>query len=221
MKGGSKASKTRQDKDSTMSSPTLEAIQMELPLFATVALVPPNSEMISQDKSPICNPSTQKQKSSKTSAQDSTSSEKDCKPYWTDFCAQISSKLLLPVETDWADSDLSLSSTWSNKTVAKSWFSTKLYTAQNPNSPKIYSQSFTSSPVECTDSGNTVKKSRRICLKLSPKQKQKIKYWFGVSRFADNETIRYLQQEGTKANWKKLKTGIIQSLPDWVITFLN
>ncbi|MFB2875625.1 zinc ribbon domain-containing protein [Floridanema aerugineum] len=52
-------------------------------------------------------------------------------------------------------------------------------------------------------------------LKLSPQQKQKIKYWFGVSRFAYNETIRYLQQKGTKAQWKKIKTGIIQSLPDW------
>lgn len=215
MKGGSKASKTRRGKDSSMSSPTLEAIQLELPLFATVALAPLNSETTSQDKSLICNPSTQKRKSSKTSDLDSTSKEKDCKPYWTDFCAEISSKLLLPVETDCADSALSLSNTWSNKTAEKSWFSTKLYTAQNPNSPKIYSQSFTSSPVECTDSGNTVKKSRKIYLKLSPQQRQKIKYWFGVSRFTYNETIRYLQQEGTKAQWKKIKTGIIQSLPDW------
>ncbi|MDH6060810.1 hypothetical protein NWP17_10200 [Chrysosporum bergii ANA360D] len=65
----------------------------------------------------------------------------------------------------------------------KSWFSTKLYTAQNQNSLRIYSQSFTSFPTECTDSENTLKKSKKIYLKLSQAQKRKIKYWFGVSKF--------------------------------------
>jgi putative transposase len=45
---------------------------------------------------------------------------------------------------------------------------------------------------------------------LSLAQKRKIKYWFGISRFADNETIRYLQTPETKANWKGIKAGIIQ-----------
>ena len=158
---------------------------------------------------------TQKQKSSKTSDQDSTSKEKVCVPYWTDFCQEISSSLLLPVETGLQDLDLNLYNTWSNKTVDKSWFSTKLYTVCNQNLPKIYSQSFTSFPVECRTGENTLKKSKKIYLKLSLAQKRKIKYWFGVSRFAYNETIRYLQTPETKANWKGIKTGIIQGLPEW------
>lgn len=68
----------------------------------------------------------------------STPSGKDCAPYWTDCCAEISSRLLLPVVTDSQGLDSSLFSTWSSKTVEASWFSTKLYTAQTQNSPKIY-----------------------------------------------------------------------------------
>jgi putative transposase len=215
MRGKSKASKTQQGKDCTMSNHTSKVIQLELPLFATAELVPQSREMILTDKSPICNPSTQTQKSSKISGQDSTLKEKDCNPYWTNFCEEISLYLLLPVVTDSQDLGLNSYSTWSNKTVDKSWFSTKLYRAHNQNSHKIYSQSFTSFPVECTDSENTLKKSKKIYLKLNSAQKQKIKYWFGVARFTYNETIRYLQKPETKANWKQIKTGIIQGLPEW------
>jgi putative transposase len=42
-----------------------------------------------------------------------------------------------------------------------------------------------------------------------------IKQWFGVSRFVYNTTIKYLQEPGTKANWMGLKTGILNSLPEW------
>ena len=215
MRGKSKALKTQQDKDCMMSSHTSKGVQLALPLFATAESVPPSSEMTSTDKSLICNPSTQKPKLSKISAQDSTSKEKVCAPYWTDFCKEINSHLLLPVGTDSQDLDLSLYSTWLNKTVDKSWFSTKLYIVHNQNLLRIYSQSFMSFPVECTDLENTLKKSKKIYLKLSPIQKRKIKYWFGVARFVYNETIRYLQKPETKANWKGIKTGIIQELPEW------
>lgn len=39
--------------------------------------------------------------------------------------------------------------------------------------------------------------------------------WFGTSRYVYNETIKYLKQPDTKANWKAIKTGILDSLPDW------
>ncbi|MDJ0719892.1 MAG: transposase [Prochloraceae cyanobacterium] len=42
-----------------------------------------------------------------------------------------------------------------------------------------------------------------------------IKKWFGVSRYVYNKTIEYLQQPKTKANWKAIKTGILNSLPEW------
>lgn len=37
----------------------------------------------------------------------------------------------------------------------------------------------------------------------------------GTSRYVYNQTVKYLQCPGTKANWKAIKTGIIKSLPEW------
>ncbi len=197
-----------------MSSPT-SAVQLELPLFATVASVHPSSETTSLDKLTLCDSSTPMPKSSKISAQDSISKEKDCKPYWSDLCAANSSRLLLPVATDCADSALNYSSSWFNKTVGKSWFLTKLFTAQKPNSQAIFLPSFMSSVAECTDSEVLLRKSRKIRLFLSPEQKALIKQWFGVSRFVYNTTIKCLQEPGAKANWMTIKTGILNSLPEW------
>ena len=217
MKGRSKASKTKQDKDSTMSSPT-NAVQLELPLFATVASVQPSSETTLQDKLNSCENDIQQPKSSKISALDSISKGKDCKPYWSDLCAEISSKLLLPVETGCADSDLNYSSLWLSKTVDKSWFSQTLYTAQKPNSQPIFLPSFTATVAECTPGEVTARKSRKIRIFLNPEQKALLKRWFGVSRFVFNTTIKYLQEPETKASWLAIKTGILNSLPDLAST---
>lgn len=197
-----------------MLSP-ISAVQLELPLFAIVESAQPSKETISTDKSLICNLSTQAPKSSKISAQDSISNGKDCSPYWLDLCGEISSRLLLPVETDCADSDMKYSSLWQSKTEGKSWFSQILYTVQRPNSRQIFSPSFTSSLVECTDSEATARKSRKIRLFLNSDQKALLKQWFGVSRFVYNKTIKYLQKPETKANWMAIKTGILNDLPEW------
>ena len=217
MKAKSKASKTKQDKDSTMSSPT-SAVQLERTLFAIAGSVQLNSETTSPDRLNLCNNSTQTPKSSKTLAADSTSSGKDCKPYWSGLCEAISSRLLLPVETGYADSDLNYSSSWLSKTVEKSWFLTEKFTVQKPNSQPIFLPSFTSSLVECTDLEVIARKSKKIRLFLNPEQKALLKQWFGVSRFVYNTTIKYLQEPGTKANWMAIKSGLLKSLPDWAKT---
>ncbi|TAD74969.1 MAG: hypothetical protein EA001_14915 [Oscillatoriales cyanobacterium] len=96
--------------------------------------------------------------------------------------------------------------------MAKSWFLTNLFTAlftaQSPNSQPIAiashegicSPSFVSSPVECTDSEATGRRSRKIRIFLNPEQKALLKQWLGVSRFVYNTTIKHLQELGTKAN---------------------
>ncbi|MFM6205619.1 helix-turn-helix domain-containing protein, partial [Planktothrix sp.] len=60
--------------------------------------------------------------------------------------------------------------------------------------------------VGCTDSEATARKSRKIRIYPNPKQKGLLKQWLGVSRFVYNETIKYLQQPNTKANWMAIKT---------------
>ena len=86
---------------------------------------------ISKGRSLSCGKDTLKPKLSKISAEDSTGSEKDLSPYWSDFTAAISSELWLPIETGSPDSGSSLFSGLPSKTAAGSWFSTTRTTAPN------------------------------------------------------------------------------------------
>jgi len=183
--------------------------------YATAESVVQSNETILPAKSPISTPSSPKQKSSKTSGLASTTKGKGLRPYWNELSAEISSHLLLPVETDLPDSGLNSLSTWSVSTVEKSWFSTSLRAVPSPSLPQIFSESFTSSPAGFTDSGNTVKKSKKIRLFLNPEQRTLIRKWFGVSRYVFNKTVKILQNGEVQANWKAIKTGILNDLPEW------
>lgn len=99
--------------------------------------------------------------------------------------------------------------------MERSWFSTTLFTHLNQNSHSIFSASSMSSLVGCTVWESTVKRSRKIRISLNPTQRQFLKQWFGVSRFVYNTTIKLLQDSTIKANWKAIKTDILNSLPDW------
>ncbi|AOY82319.2 helix-turn-helix domain-containing protein [Moorena producens JHB] len=50
---------------------------------------------------------------------------------------------------------------------------------------------------------------------LSSEQRLMIRRWFGVSRYVFNKTVKILQIGVVKANWKAIKTGILNDLPDW------
>jgi putative transposase len=98
MKEKSKVSKMKQGKDFTMSSLT-NVMQLELPLFAIAESQVQSKKTTLLDKLVSCVDSIPMQKLPKTSEVDSTSKEKDCNPYWSGLCEEISSRLLLPVET--------------------------------------------------------------------------------------------------------------------------
>jgi putative transposase len=65
------------------------------------------------------------------------------------------------------------------------------------------------------DSESTVRKSKKIRIYLSPEQRNLVKRWLGISRFVFNKTVEYLQQPDTQANWKAIKGGILDTLPEW------
>ncbi|WP_251960380.1 helix-turn-helix domain-containing protein [Nostoc commune] len=44
---------------------------------------------------------------------------------------------------------------------------------------------------------------------LTALQRQTLKQWFGVSRFVYNTTVKLLQDSSIKANWKAIKTDIL------------
>ena len=217
MKGKFIPLEMKQDNDSLMSSLTY-GVQLELPLFAIAESAPQNKKRTLNDKLNSCANKSLMPKSSEISAAVSTSSVKVFSPYWNDLCKEISSRLLLPVGIDCVDSDSSYLSTWSNETVEKSWFKTKLYTVQNRNLQRIFSPSLKSSLVECPDSEATQNKSKKIRIYPNADQRRLLRHWFGVSRYVYNQTIAYLQQPDTVANWFKIKKEILDSLPEWAKT---
>lgn len=66
--------------------------------------------------------------------------------------------------------------------------------------------------MECV---NTIIKSKKI--KIYPNKEQKIilNKWFAASRKTYNETVNYLKQENTKANWITIKLWLLKELPIW------
>ncbi len=189
--------------------------QTNLVQCATAGSVAASNSTTEPVKSPISMDFSPTQKSSKTSAREETTKDLGLEPYWNELCAQISSQLLLPVETDSPDSGLNSLSTWLASTVEKSWLETKLQAVQKPSLPPTFCPSFTSSLAGSTDSENTVTKSRKIRIYLSAKQRLLVRKWFGVSRYVFNKTVELLRDGFVKANWYAIKTGILNNLPEW------
>ena len=181
----------------------------------TAESVGEGNQMTSPAKSPTSKENTRTPKSSKTLAVVSTSKEKGLKPYWNESCAAISSELLLPIGIDSPASAAKSYNTWSNKTVAKSWFLTKLFTVPpKKNSPLISSQYCMSFPVECMDSENTVIKSKKIEIFPTLEQKQILNRWFGTSRYVYNQAVSLLADKATPTNFKKLVPVVFAGIPE-------
>ena len=158
----------------------------------------------------------QNRKLSKTTAVVSTSIKKDFAPYWNASCEVINSALLLPIGIDSPASAEQLYSSWSNKTVEKSWFSTKLFSVPaKKNLLPIFSQFCTSFPVECLDSGDIVTKSKKIEIFPTLHQKKILRKWFGTSRYVYNASVSLLERKDTPTLFKKLVPLVFDELPDW------
>ena len=173
--------------------------------YAIVECLPQNKKTTLQDKSYSCEINSQIQKSSKMSEVDLISKEKDFKPFYNDYCKEISSLLLSHIEIDCADSDSNSLNSYSKKTRVKSWFSMIQNYHLNQNSQKTSCQFFTSSLVGCTGLEDIQTKSKKI--RIYPTQEQKIlfKKWLGISRLFYNKTVDfYNNQDKTTVNWMEI-----------------
>ena len=168
-------------------------------------------------KSDMSEVTTRKLKLSDTTVAVSTSTRKVLEPYWNASCEAINSALLLPIGIDSPASAEKSYSSWSNKTVAKSWFSTKLFTAPRKSLLPISSQFCMSFPAECMDSANTVTKSKKIEIFPTVVQKQILRKWFGTSRYVYNQSVSLLEDKDTPTNFKSLVPVVFDNLPDWHI----
>lgn len=175
----------------------------------------PNKKMTLPGKSNTCQTSFPSTTSLAMLLQGSTLREKDFSPYWNQLAAEMSERLWLPTETDFAASDLSLSDGFVTSTIQDSWFSTSLACHQAKSLPKTYWQCLESLAQECTDLGSTETRSRKIRIYPNPEQRKTLQSWFGSARFSYNETISRLKEPGSRSNWYEQKGEILHNLPDW------
>lgn len=185
------------------------------PSSVTAESPQPNRKTISQGKSPSCGKNSPTQKSSKTSEADSTTNEKDSKPYYDDFCKAINLQLLSLTEIASAVLDSTSSTFSSNRTEVKSWFSISPMFHHNGNSQKTCFQSFMSSHAGSTVSEDTKVRSRKIRIYPTQEQKHLFRQWFGVSRKFYNAAVEYYNSEDkSTTRWLDVANIIFDSLTE-------
>ena len=181
--------------------------------FAIAGCLAQSNETTLPGRSLSCKAGTRKRKTSGTSEVDSTSKGEGCYPYWTDYTAEKSSRLWLPTETVLRELEQNSSLCSSNKTVANSWFSTRLHTAPRGDLRRIFSPSSTSSLRVSRDCVVTVTKSRRIRIYPTAQQRAMIRDWHGAARYVYNQCIEYLDA-GNENNWAYIKANM-KELFEW------
>jgi putative transposase len=72
-----------------------------------------------------------------------------------------------------------------------------------------------SSQQECTDSGSTVTRSRKIRIYPDQAQKTLFSKWFGVQRLVYNSTVEYLNQDGKHSHWMSFAKDLLHNLPEF------
>ncbi len=174
-----------------------------------------NRETTLKGRLPLCADGAPDMKSLQTSEAGLISEERGFLPYWNPFAAEMSQRLWLPIKTDCADSDLSLSDGLSSATAENSWFSAMFLTPRSQNLSVTCLPLSLCSHAGCTDSENTGLKSKKIRIYPNDGQKSLLRQWLGTARFVYNQTIAYLKEPDTLADWFGIKTEIIANLPEW------
>ena len=214
MKGKFDTSKQLADKDAMTVQVSNRAVARKR-TTATAESPRQSKKTTSKGKSNSCQKDFQTIPFSKMLGLDSISNENNSDSFLKNVLKEELEKSLLPTETGFADLDLNCLSGSSLKTLLNSWFSNNRNYRLNKSLLKTYSLSSPSFHVEFTDSENTVQRSRKIRAYPTQEQKRILSNWFGASRFAYNQTVEYLRQPDTKAQWKSIKTDLMHDMPEW------
>ena len=138
--------------------------------------------------------------------------EKVYQPYWTQAYAELSEKLLSPIQIDYADSDLISSNLLSKKKEGQLQSLTmNNIKVQNKSCQKTCYQLYTSTVVdrwekEATKTSNV--KSLKIQLKMNCQQRKIIDEWMNTSNYVYNKTIDYINC-GHNVNFYDLRDKLV------------
>ena len=147
--------------------------------------------------------------------------EKDCSPYWNDYCVELNSYLWSPIIANLSDSKSISDEELSDKMLCDSWFSVELNQAPNGSLYRISKQSLQNFRAEIMKEENTessegaLRKTKKIRIYPTKEQAEIFSRWFGTARYTYNKTVDLLKQPGSVAVWKSIKGDLINSLPEW------
>lgn len=207
----------------TTESPTGIVDLTSLPLFKKNSVLSATPESLNQNKkknSTTKSRSSQKSfpaaKSSATLAADSPSNAKGLTPYWNELCKEKVSQFASPTEiASLASASISLNAS-SPDPVGKSWCSIKSKPHQLKNSHEIsVPSSLFSVPVSTVCE---ITKTRKILLRPSQNQRQKLKQWAGCYRFVFNWTVSEKEREYLETS---KSSGYFAGRKQWIETLLN
>jgi len=168
----------------------------------------------SRVKSITCESASPTAKLSKTLEAGSTSVEKAYVPFWNEQCQEISSKLYLPTETEFAALDSISSDGLLKKAGENSWFSINLACHPSKSLLAISSRSCMCSPAACTVS--EVTKTKLLRISPTKEQRQTFKQWTDCSRYVFNQTISYIRScVNFTPSWMDIKKDLLKQLPQW------
>lgn len=181
--------------EDTTLTPSLKEALIQGRRSFTPELVATNSERICIGRPTISNPCFRMEKLLPKSVPGSTLSEKGYYPFWDESCQEMSKKLWSHTQTDSFGLALTSSNGFVSKTIADSWFSTKLTSLQNKKWLKISWQSFTSLVADSTDCANTSVKSKKIRIYPDSKLSDTWRKWIAAARWSYNKAMDILVKE--------------------------
>jgi putative transposase len=174
----------------------------------TVVCLPPSKWMTLADRRIFLNPNSLIISWLQMSVQELIGKEMVLKPFWTDQCEEISLKLWLPIETDYAVSRSNFWNGSSTEMVLKSWFSMKKMENQlTKNSPTTFSPLFTSIPVEKWE--EDVIRTKTIRLYPTTEQKKILKSWMSTRRYVYNKVLEQIKKGNETINFFDLRNKYV------------
>ena len=133
--------------------------------------------------------------------QDTTQSkdtDKALQPFWNKQCADIASRMWMPTAVN-----------ATMQVINNTWFDASM--SRHDAVGQFPSFEFSIA----TQQLDTPLKTRKIRIYPTAEQRSIMRRMMGTARYVYNQTVEYLKQDGTKANWMGIKGGIINSLPEW------
>lgn len=119
-------------------------------------------------------------------------------PFWNGRCGNYASQMWMPSMTNTV-----------MPVIGDTWFDASMETHDAEGQFPSFEFSVSATPAE------TPLKTLKIRIYPTAEQRAVLRRMIGTARYSYNQTVEYLKQKDTKANWMAIKGEILNNLPEW------